>query len=118
MRHHKKIRTLGRDTGGRRALLRSLALSLIEREKIDTTEARAKELRPFVERLIALGKKGSISAQKVIAARLGGNRTSAQRVVKTLAPRFAERPGGFTRIVKLPIRVRDAARRARIEFVA
>ncbi len=117
MRKHKKGRTLGRERKLRVALLRSLASNLIEKGKITSTEAKAKELRPFIERLITFGKKGDVSSIRLIEARLGGNTKGAFRLVKDIAPRYKDRQGGYTRIVKLVTRKSDSARRAQISFV-
>ena len=117
MRHHRKIRKFGRVAGQRRALLRSLAAALIRHEKIRTTEARAKELRPFIERLITVARSGTLAARRLALARLGGESVAVRRLMSAVVPRYIERPGGYTRISKLPSRVGDRARQAQIEFV-
>ncbi|MDO8604549.1 MAG: 50S ribosomal protein L17 [bacterium] len=119
MKHHKSIRKFGRDHAGRLALLRSLALSLIDLEHIETTEARAKELRPFVEKLVTKGVKADLSSRRLIISRLGGvsGETGAKKLIDDIAPRYKERAGGYTRIMKLPRRGGDAAKMAVIEFV-
>lgn len=119
MKHHKTIRKFGRDQAGRIALLRGLALSLIENEHITTTEARAKELRPFIEGLVTKGRIGDLSARRLIISRLGGTKGEggAKKIIETIAPRYQTRPGGYTRVLKLPRRMGDASKMAIIEFV-
>ena len=116
MRHHSKNRKFGREVGVRRALLKGLALSLIRHEKITTTEAKAKELRPFVEKLVTRGKKKSVASRRILVSRLG-NAEGAQKIVTRIAPRYEKRAGGYTRITKLPRRGGDASKMAVIEFV-
>jgi len=117
MRHSKKGRTFGRKRGVRKAFLASLAEALISRGKILTTEARAKELRPFVEGLITRGKSGTVAARRTIISMLGGRERSAKKVVEVLAPRFKERRGGYTRITKVAKRAGDGRTHAVIEFI-
>ncbi|KKU82146.1 MAG: 50S ribosomal protein L17 [Parcubacteria group bacterium GW2011_GWA1_47_8] len=119
MKHHKAIRKFGRDHAGREALLRSLALALIDHEHVKTTEARAKELRSFIEGLITKGRKGDLASRRLIISRLGGmsGEAGAQKIIGEIAPRYTERPGGYTRILKLPRRLGDASKMAIIEFV-
>lgn len=116
MRHNNVNRKFGRKTGGRRALLRSLAESLIKEGKIKTTEAKAKELRPFVEKLVTLARKNTLSSRRLVISRLG-TEDRAFELLRTIAPRYAERPGGYTRITKLSPRKSDSAKMAVIEFV-
>lgn len=116
MRHHNQIRKFGRKRNVRRALLRSLALSLVEKGKIVTTEAKAKELRPFVEKLLTHGKVGTLSAQRLIVSRLQ-NEKGTRKIMTDLAPQYKDRKGGYTRITKLPRRGGDASKMAVIEFV-
>lgn len=117
MKHHKNKRTLGRETSQRTALLRSLAQALVVRGRIQTTFARAKELRPFIERLVTHARTGSIAARRTVTARLGGDVRTTTKLFKTIAPRYGERHGGYTRIVKTSPRKGDAAAMAIIEFV-
>jgi large subunit ribosomal protein L17 len=117
MKHHKKGRVFGRKSNVRVALIRSLATHLINKGKITTTEAKAKELRPFVERLVTHGKKNSIASRRLIMKRLGGQEGIAKKIVTDISPKYKERSGGYTRIIKLGIRKSDAARLAVIEFV-
>lgn len=108
---------LGREKGQRKALLCSLAESLIENGQIKTTEAKAKALRPFIEKLITKADKGDQSTRRLLEKRLGGRRTLADTLVDDIAPRFTDRPGGYTRIVKLPPRKSDGGYEAIIQFV-
>jgi large subunit ribosomal protein L17 len=117
MRHHNQNRKFGRESGLRRALLRSLAVSLITRGRIRTTEARAKSLRPFVERLVTLSKRNNVSSRRLIIARLGEKGDMAEKLAKTIAPRYTDRPGGYTRITKVSSSRTDAANMAIVEFV-
>lgn len=117
MRHHNKNRIFGRTRKGRTALLRTLAISLIENGKIHTTEAKAKELRPYVERLVTYGKKGTVAARRHAATKLG--EPEAQTIKKLfdeIAKEYADRNGGYTRIVKTGP-TKAGRREAVIEFV-
>jgi large subunit ribosomal protein L17 len=116
MRHHKANRKFGRERGQRNALLKSLALSLIVHKKITTTEAKAKELRPFVEKLVTRAKVKTLASQRLLVARLGVEK-GAKELVSALAPKYEKRAGGYTRIIKLPRRLTDSAAMAVIEFV-
>lgn len=117
MRHRKSGRQLGRNTKHRRALYRSLVTSLLEYERIETTEAKAKEIRGLAERMITLGKEGHLHARR---RALGFLRSKAvvAKLFDDVAGRFRERQGGYTRIVKTRRRVGDAARLVAIELVA
>jgi len=115
MRHHNQNRKFGRTQRERQALLASLARSLVLREKIKTTEAKAKELRPFVEKLIGYGKTGELAKTRLLQAKIG--KEAGQKLVKTISPRYSERRGGYVRIIKLPTRKSDASQMAQIEFV-
>lgn len=117
MKHHKGKRTLGRETAQRTALLRSLAQALVVRGRIMTTVARAKELRPFIERIVTRARTGTVAARRDVTARLGGDAKTVTKLFKTVAPRYGERHGGYTRIVKAGPRKGDAAAMAIIEFV-
>ena len=117
MRHRKKGRGLSRSPSHRRALLRNMATSLFEHERITTTEARAKELRPYAERLITLAKRGDLHARRQAARRIS-DREVLGKLFDDLGPRYTERPGGYTRILKLGTpRKGDAADMALIELV-
>jgi len=116
MRHHNQNRKLGRKTDERRALLRSLANSLIRDERITTTEAKAKELRPFIEKLVTRSKTDTLAARRIVLSRLD-NQIQTAKLFKEVSPKYEKREGGYTRIVKLPIRKSDASKMALIEFV-
>lgn len=116
MRHHNANRKFGRTRDQRRALLTGLALSLIVHGRIKTTEAKAKELRPHIEKLVTKAKDSSLANIRSVIARLANREPEAMKLVKEIAPRFAEVNGGYTRIVKLPPRKGDASPLALIEF--
>ena len=116
MRHGMVNRKLGRTSSHRNAMFRNQLASLIESERIVTTLPKAKELRPQIEKLITLGKKDSVHARR-LAAKIVPDDTLIAKLFDTLGPRFAERPGGYTRIVKLGARRGDAAEMAILEFV-
>jgi large subunit ribosomal protein L17 len=116
MRHRARDRQLSRTSSHRRALLANLATALLEHERIVTTEAKAKELRPYVEKLITLARRGDLHARRLVAREIR-NRDVAGKLFKVIGPRYATRPGGYTRIVKLGHRSGDGAEMARIELV-
>ena len=118
MKHHKSTRTLGRKTGQRTALLRSLARSLVLTGGITTTIARAKELRPFVEKLITASKANSLASRRLVSSRLGGAPDAVAKLHTALTVQFKERAGGYTRIVRLGRVGKRAIESARIELVA
>ena len=95
--------------------MKSLAYALTKQEKIKTTEAKAKELRPFIEKLITLGKKEGLSARRLLESRVG--KLAAKKIATDLSVRYKERAGGYTRITKMVRRVSDGAPQAIIEFV-
>ena len=99
------------------ALMRSLAHNLILNEKIITTEAKAKSLRPYVEKLITHAKTDSVAKRRLVVARLGNDTMAMKKLFDTLGPRFAEREGGYTRIVRVGVRSGDGAVKAYIGFV-
>lgn len=101
MKHHKKGRKLGRVRKVRTALLRSLARSLILKGKITTTIAKAREVRPFIEKLITLASKNTVTSQRLVSGRLGNDKEAASKLAKDIAPKYKDRPGGYTRITKL-----------------
>jgi large subunit ribosomal protein L17 len=116
MRHRVAGRKLQRTSSHRAALFRNMAAALIKHEQITTTTAKAKELRPYVEKLITLAKKGGLSNRRLAYARLLDD-TQLVKLFDTLAPRYADRSGGYTRIIKAGIRASDAAPIAIIELV-
>jgi large subunit ribosomal protein L17 len=116
MRHRKAGRQLRRTSEQKLALMRSLATALIEHGAIETTEAKAKELRPFVEKLITKAKAGTLHARR-LAGRQIHQRHAADKLFQQLGPRFATRQGGYTRILKTGHRKGDGAEMARIELI-
>ena len=116
MRHGKKGRKLSRTASHRKATLRNMATSLFRHGRIETTTAKAKELRPFAERLITLARRGDLHARRLAAQKIQ-DRTVLGNLFDEIAPRYAERPGGYTRILKLGTRKGDAAEMSLIELV-
>lgn len=116
MRHKVGHRKLQRTSSHRAALLRNMAASLIKHEQITTTTAKARELRPYVEKLITLGKRGGLSNRRLAHARLLDD-AQLVKLFDVLAPRYADRAGGYTRIIKAGFRASDAAPIAVIELV-
>lgn len=116
MRHHDRNKKLGRNSGQRKALLKSLACSLIRDGKIKTTETKAKELRRFIERLITKAIANKPSTHAFIYKNLS-NKIQSSALIKKIAPKYVGRNGGYVRIIKLPIRQSDSAKLAQIEFV-
>ena len=116
MRHRVGGRKLQRTSAHRAALFRNMSAALIKHEQITTTLAKAKELRPYVEKLVTLGKKGGLANRRLAHARLLDD-TQLVKLFETLAPRYADRAGGYTRVIKAGIRASDAAPMAIIEFV-
>lgn len=117
MRHQHKGRTFGRPKNQRTALVRSLARSLIIHERISTTEAKAKELRPFIEKIISHGRADTVANRRLVASRLGNDEAAVKKVFSTLSPRFKNRPGGYTRIIKRAKTAGDGRSTAYIAFV-
>ena len=116
MRHGKTGRRLGRKTSHREAMFRNMVTSLLSHEKITTTDAKAKEIRVVAERMITLGKRGDLHAMR-LAASVIREKSVVTKLFATIAPRYKDRPGGYTRIVKLGIRQGDAAPLSLIELV-
>ncbi len=116
MRHLKSGRHLNRDTNARKALMRNLCTSLLEHGRITTTEAKAKELRRWVERLITEAKADDLAARRRVARDISSDEV-ADKLFSNLMPRLRERPGGFTRIIRKGNRVGDAAPTVVIELV-
>ncbi len=117
MRHHDKNRKLSRTSRQREALLRSLAHSLILRGSMETTEAKAKEVRPFVERLVTHAKRDTLAARRHVLSRMGGDERVTRKLFASIAPKFKSRAGGYTRIIKLGKRTHDGRALAHIAFV-
>lgn len=116
MRHQKKTVKLGRTTAHRDAMLANQVCSLIEHERIKTTLAKAKALRPLAEKMVTLGKRGNLHARRLAAGTLG-QKDAVKKLFSDIAPRAASRQGGYTRIIKLGRRLSDAAPMAFIEWV-
>jgi len=116
VRHRKKGRQLGRKTKHRWALFRSLVTSLLEHDRIETTEAKAKEVRGFTDRMITLGKEGTLPARRQALAFIR-SKDVVSKLFSDVAVRFKDRPGGYTRTVKTRRRIGDAAKLVAIELV-
>jgi len=117
MRHQKEKGKLSRDSAHRRALMMNLSKEIIEHERITTSAAKAKAVRPEVERLITLAKRGDLHARRQALATLSQDKFAVHKLFEDLAPRYAERPGGYTRILKLGPRRSDATEMVYIELV-
>lgn len=116
MRHKMAHRKLNRTASHRKAMFANMSSSLVEHEQIVTTLPKAKELRPFVEKLVTLAKKGDLNSRRIAIARMR-NKEQAKKLFDILGPRYAERPGGYIRIMKAGFRYGDNAPMAVIEFV-
>jgi large subunit ribosomal protein L17 len=116
MRHRKSLRKLGRNSAHRMSLLRNLSTSLFDKERISTTLPKAKELRPFAERLITLARRDNLQARRRVARSIQ-NRAVVKKLFDTLGPRFAQRNGGYSRILKLGWREGDGAEMAIVELL-
>lgn len=116
MRHLKSGRQLSRNSSHRWAMMRNLITALLQEEKIQTTDPKAKELRRWVDRVITLGKQGSLHARRQVLS-IVQDKAVVRKLFDTIGPRFKDRPGGYTRIIKLGIRRGDAAQMALIELV-
>ena len=117
MRHRAKHRQLSRTSSHRRAMLSNMATSLFKHGKVVTTVAKAKELRPVAEKLITLARRGDLHARRLVE-RCIRDKAVSTTLFKELGPRFAARPGGYTRIIRLGHRAGDGAETARIELLA
>lgn len=117
MRHHNANRTFGRSKNQRAALLKGLVTSLIKSERIETTEAKAKELRPTIEKMVTRAKNPTLANKRFLLSGLYQNETAVTKLVDTIAPRYRDRDGGYTRITKLVPRKGDGSKMAVIEFV-
>lgn len=116
MRHRVAGRKFGRNTGQRRALLKGLAVSLILNERVTTTEAKAKTIRPVVEKLVTMSREDTVHHRKLVMSRIGSE-TATAKLFEVIGPRFEDQGGGYTRIYKVGQRKGDAAPMAMIEFV-
>jgi large subunit ribosomal protein L17 len=117
VRHRAKGRQLSRTSSHKRALLNNMAASLFAHGRVVTTEAKAKELRPFAEKLITLARRGDLHARRLVERRIK-DRETLGKLFSEIGPRFASRPGGYTRILKLGHRPGDGADVARIELLS
>ena len=117
MRHAKQRHKLSRDSSHRKALLRNLSRALIQHERIKTSQANAKAVKPEVEKLITLGKRGDLHARRQALADLGQDKFLVHKLFEEIAPRYGERPGGYTRIVKLGPRRSDSTEMVFLELV-
>ncbi|WP_429886632.1 50S ribosomal protein L17, partial [Geoalkalibacter halelectricus] len=116
MRHNKAGRTLGRNSSHRRAMLRNMVTSLLDHDRITTTDARAKELRKLADKMITLGKRGDLHARRQ-ALQVIQDRKVVAKLFDRIGPRYQDRPGGYTRIIKLGTRAGDNASLSIIELV-
>jgi len=116
MRHQKKTVKLGRTAAHRKSLLANQVCSLIEHKRIKTTLAKAKAVRPLAEKMVTLGKRGDLHARRIAAGYLG-QKDAVKKLFAEIAPRAADRKGGYTRIIKLGQRLSDSAPMAYIEWV-
>jgi len=117
MRHQKTRNKLSRDSAHRKALLMNLSKEIIEHERITTTEAKAKAVKPHVEKLITLAKRGDLHARRQALSTLSQDKFTVHKLFAEVGPRYAERPGGYTRILKLGPRRSDATEMVLIELV-
>ncbi|MCW2979171.1 MAG: ribosomal protein [Solirubrobacterales bacterium] len=117
MRHKMKRNKLSRDSAERKALLSNLSKQLIEHERIETSQAKAKAVKPDVEKLITLAKRGDLHARRQALAALHNDKFIVHKLFDEVAPRYSERPGGYTRIVKLGPRRSDSTEMVYLELV-
>lgn len=117
MRHHVNVRKFGREKNGRIALLRGLAASLIAHGRILTTEAKAKEIRPTVEKMVTKAKNPTLANRRNLLSGLYNNQEVVSKLIDDVAPKYSERAGGYTRITKIVQRKSDGSPMAVIEFV-
>jgi large subunit ribosomal protein L17 len=117
MKHHKAFRKFGREKNQRKAFIKSLLINLIRHGRIETTLARAKEIRPQVEKLVTLSKENTVARRRLVMSRLLNQEPEVTKLFNEYAPKFKDIQGGYTRILKLPTRLSDGAEKAIIEFV-
>jgi large subunit ribosomal protein L17 len=117
MRHRRQRNKLSRDSAHRKALLRNLQRELIQHERIQTSQAKARAVKPKVEKLITLAKRGDLHARRQALSALGQDKFLVHKLFEEVAPRYAERPGGYTRIVKLGPRRSDSTEMVFLELV-
>lgn len=116
MRHHSNVRKFGREKTQRHALMRSLARNLIRDSRIQTTLAKAKEIRPYVEKLVTQAKTNTVTSRRLLSTRVQGA-PEVKKLVDSIAPKYLDRNGGYTRIVRMPDRDLDGSKMALVEFV-
>lgn len=117
MKHHKAQRKFGREKNERKAFIKSLMINLIRHGSIETTLARAKEVRPLVEKLVTLAKDDTVARRRLIMSRLINQEPEVKKLFSEYAPKFKDVEGGYLRILKLHTRLSDGAEKAVIEFV-
>jgi len=117
MRHGKQRNKLSRDSAHRRALMRNLCRDVIEHERITTSQAKAKAVKPKLERMITLAKRGDLHARRQVLSELGQDKFLVHKLFEEVAPRYADRPGGYTRIIKLGPRRSDSTEMVFLELV-
>lgn len=117
MRHQKTRHKLSRTSAHRKALLRNLCKEMIDHERIKTSEAKAKAVKPEIEKLVTLARRGDLHARRQALSALGQDRQAVYKLFEEIAPRYAERPGGYTRIMKLGPRRSDSTEMVLLEFV-
>jgi large subunit ribosomal protein L17 len=117
MRHQKTRHKLSRSSSHRRALLRNLCKEIIDHERIETTQAKAKAVKPEIEKLITLAKRGDLHARRQALSELGQDKFMVYKLFEEVAPRYADRPGGYTRILKLGPRRSDSTEMVLLELV-
>ncbi|MBP9852086.1 MAG: 50S ribosomal protein L17 [Candidatus Pacebacteria bacterium] len=117
MRHHDNKRKFGLERKVRAALMHGLAFNLLNKGRIMTTEAKAKEIRPYVEKLITHAKTDTLAKRRLVSDRLMGKKTITKKLFEEIAPKYKTRDGGYLRITKLPPRIKDSAKMAVIELV-
>lgn len=117
MRHRNSSTILDREAGPRNALLKGLAMDVVLYEKVQTTEARAKAIKPLVERLVTRGKEATLHNRRELLSYFGGQELPVKKILEVLSPRYKTRAGGYTRIVKMGARKGDGAQMVQIEFV-
>jgi len=117
MRHQRNRHKLSRDPAHRKALLMNLSKAVIDHERVETTEAKAKAVKPEVERLITLAKRGDLHARRQALSALGQDKFVVYKLFEEIAPRYTDRPGGYTRILKLGPRKSDASEMVLLELV-
>ena len=117
MRHGNKVRKFGREKNQRVALMKGLVLSLVKHGKITTTDAKARSLRPMIEKIVTRARKDTVANRRIVLAGLYNSKIATDKLFKEIGPKNVDRAGGYTRITKLPPRVSDGSKMSVIEFV-